>query len=423
MDAKELTMSNGYKEDKQTTPGTADRKGHVNHMLQVIESYIKGKSPAIFIFYGSRGSGKSTILEELHRKIPAIQSVRLLGKWSFAKSQPQEVEEQIRSRWQTLPKSRLGVILIEQLDEPLRRDDQVEVFHTFEQNILSEAALRPNILIIATATEDLQTWRDPDVRRRTENIALPPLRAEEVAIAAEEQGQDPKRAYQISCGHPQVLAWWLEDPSEGEAEITQRAVEFFLEDVSAKDRQTALMAAAMPQMDSLSISLILGEQSRVTALERVHMLVTKGLVHWDEKYGYYCFYDSAVRQLLARHLFQTTSNKFDEIHRIAGEYFREQAKGAAFLQRYIVPAIYHSAYENRKLTPEINGAHILAWLEKAGSYWLTANWEKILPAWENSAGEPAVREEIIDLIGADKFDAITRNLSGIFAQLKKTLEE
>jgi ATPase family associated with various cellular activities (AAA) len=417
-------MNVSHETEQNDLPGAASRRQHVDYVLKVVTTFKPGVSPAIIIFCGSRGCGKSTILEELRQKLAACPDVCLLGKWSFEEMQPPEVEAGIRAVWEGLPAGQTGVILIDHLDEPLRQDGHDEqILHKFEQEIMSEAVMRRNLMIVATSTEELRIWCDPDVRSQAHTIQLTPLQPEEVARAAEEHGLDGNRAMQISCGHPQVLAWWLAEPSLGEEEIARRAVEFFLAGMPAEDRQVALLAAAMPQLDSFIMLTALEDASQLAALEKVHMLMNAGLVHWEDTYGYYYFYDSSVRQLLARRLFYADPDKFDDTHRKASDYFKELARGAVYLERFLVGAVYHSAYAQRDLPTVRNGTAILTWLKKAGEYWLNANWAKVITAWETGAKESAVREEIIGLIGAEKFAAITTYLKHVQAEHMQALEE
>lgn len=413
----------------QTTliPGEANRKSCVDDVLSLISRPQEYSGPALITFYGSRGSGRTTIISQLQQRIPEIDSAVILGKWDFAQQITANVIEQIASSWISLPQGKTGVILIDHLDAPFLRAEQEPLFHQFESMILSAVVSRSDLLVAASSSVELYAWEDPDVKRRHKMYHILPLNMEELREDAGKSNFDAQEAMQITYGHPQVLAWWLEDQKQSVRVVTERAANFFLDDLSMPDRQFVLTASVFPQFNSHILSEAMDEEitqdSQLKVLQQIHRMMTGGLVYWDISYGYYRFYDSAVRRLLARHLLFADPDQFEKITRLAAQHFREVAKGSAFLHRQLVSAIYHTGYEYRKAGQAVAGDSILAWIDSCADYWVAASWEKVLPAWQEGAGEPAVREEIKALIGEKIFEVITHRLEALQERLRKTLKE
>ncbi|MGC8947201.1 MAG: hypothetical protein ACP5N6_13710 [Anaerolineae bacterium] len=225
---------------------------------------------------------------------------------------------------------------------------------------------------------------------------------------------DPERAFALSLGHPHVLKWLEERPDLPLEEIDRRVAILFLDGLSEKTRQMAEVASLFPAFDLAVLRPPLVSEEDAESfygeyIERLEELMQAGLVAWGGEVGAYRFREGVVRRLLARGLRRRDPERFSHIHRVAADYYRQEAMRAAYLHRTLVSALYHTAWahsgeENRA------GARCTRWVEETLGMWLSAPWDKVLRAWETGAGDEATREELRELIGPDAFERITRLL-------------
>jgi hypothetical protein len=125
---------------------------------------------------------------------------------------------------------------------------------------------------------------------------------------------------------------------------------------------------------------------------------------------YYRFTDNAVRRLLARQILFQSRKKFDEVHRVASEYYQAEATRPGYLHMHLVSAIYHLAQTINASGSQEIGKQCLNWVKSKINSWLSARLDEVIVAWENGAGEQGIAEEIKALIGQNYFKKITQQI-------------
>lgn len=378
-------------------------------MLSIIQSALQQLSkgnPVLLLFWAGRGGGKTTFLEFLKRSLQANDIV-LLGPWDCRSPLSGDLATQILTAIERVPRDARKLLLLDNIDELLRTNDG-EPFFAFEHEVLRELVKRGDTLIIATGRSPLVQWRDYDVRIAAQDHHIPPLSREEVAEWARVQGLDPDRAFALSMGYPQVLAWLEEQPDLPLEEIDRRVVALFLDGLPEKAHQLAEVASLLPVFDLAALRPLLsseedGESFYGKYTEHVGELIRAGLVALDIEVGAYRFRESAVRRLLARGLRHRDPEWFRHIHQVAANYYREEATRAAYLHRVLVSALYHTAWVD-------SAEKCVQWVGETLGLWMSAPWEKVLKTWETGAGDEATREELRELLSPDAFERITRLL-------------
>ncbi|MGC8947503.1 MAG: hypothetical protein ACP5N6_15260, partial [Anaerolineae bacterium] len=365
------------------------------------------KLPLLLVFWSGRGGGKTTLLHRLQDRLADIADVWLAGLWDVHTGSWKDLASQILDVFQQAPDGRHKLLLLDNLDALLRADGG-EPFFAFEHQVLRELVGRGDTLVIATSRAPLIQWREYDIRIAVQNHHIPPLSREEVADWARARGLDPERAFALSLGHPQVLAWLEEQPDLPPEEIDRRVAALFLEGLPEKTRQMAEVVSLFPAFDLAVLRpLLSGEEDTESFYgeytERLEELMGAGLVAWDGEVGAYRFREGTVRRLLARGLRRRDPGRFSHIHRVAADYYRQEAMRATYLHRTLLSALYHTAWAN-------SGEACVRWVEDTLGMWMSAPWEKVLIAWQTGAGDEATREELRELIGPDAFERITRLL-------------
>jgi hypothetical protein len=393
---------------------TALMKGY-QHILAMVEESITRLStpdgPSILTFWAGPGGGKTTFLNMVRNKY-AGDTLLVSGPWDFRSSPPEALASQVLTSVQEAPAGASKLVLLDNLDELLHTGDG-EPFFAFERQVLCELVRRGDTLIVVTSRAPLVQWRDYEVRISARNLHIHPLSREDVAEWARERQLDPDQAFEISLGHPQVLAWLQEQPNIPPEEIDRRVADLFLNGLSEKTRQLAEVASLFPVFDLAALRPVLSAEDTESFyseyVERLEELIRKGLVFWDGEVGAYRFQESTVRRLLARGVLHRDPEQFQHIHQVAAGYYQQEAQRATYLHRSLVSALYHTAQAHFGKGEEA-GKVCIHWIENTLGMWLGAPWEKVLWAWETGAGDEATREELQALLGPAAFERITRLL-------------
>ena len=380
--------------------------------------------PALITFWGNKGVGKTALLANFAHRLAADYPVDVMEIDELAQRSVEEIKQVI---WQRLEESSLDrsvVVLLDDLDELLRRDSQS--FFEFERIVIQPLMVKGNILILCTSHIELNQWREDDVRIRHVNHQVQAMTDEEVIALLSDTGIPAKKAYKLTFGYPKIADWLREDPTLTESQIAGRSWNYFLEDISEGARSIAEIIYCFPLFNiyilQTAYELLIGrELDYLVCLEWIKEYIRRGLLFWDVSVGSYRFTESAVRRLLARHLLYNDPDKFDKVQQIASEYFQSEARSPGYLHLHLVSAIYHIAQAQRDLPQQSNGQQCLDWFQSNLDSWQSARWGDVLDAWQNGAGESAVCEEIQELIGLRQYNALTREIkkAGNLLEVKK----
>lgn len=382
----------------------------LSKVQDALEQLAKGDRSVLLVLWAGRGGGKTTVLNLLRERYATAKDISLLGPWDARSYSFQVLASQVLSALESSPAESRKLILLDNLDELLRTDNG-EPFFAFEKDVVRELVARRDTLTVVTSRVPLIQWRDPDVRSAMGNLHISPLSREDVEEWAETRRLDPERAFALSLGHPQVLAWLQEQPDLSQEEVDRKVSRFFLESLSDRARRLAEVASLFPSFDFAVLHLVLstGEDEESfygEYMEHMEELMGTGLVYWDGEMGAYRFRESAVRRLLANVFLHDDPERFRSIHRTAAEYYREAARRAAYLHRTLVSALYHTAQAEGEKARQV----CVKWVEDTVGIWLGAPWEEVRKAWETGAEDETVREEIQERIGVAAFEHITRLL-------------
>lgn len=393
---------------------------------KALEQLQKGEfTPTLLTFWGSKGMGKTKLLKSicqyLSEKYPSIpaQTLNVEGL----------VLDEIRG---SLSDGGVGdnqdvnVILLDNIDELLRRSVEGDAFFEFEKGIILPLIEKANTLIITTSLIELNQWREDDVRVRLLNIRIPAWEEHEVAAMAEKAGMDANEVFALTCGQPKVVSWLLKNQTLSAKELAGQATTYFLDGIPEEARKIADIICLMPVFNAFLLQKIINDDSKpevsyMQCLVWLKEYIRRGLIFWDVSIGSYRFTDSAVRRLLARWILNDTPDHYQKIQQMAWDYFREEARGPGYLHIYLVSAVYHRAQTMRLQASREVGETLLKWVQDNLNNWRSARWGEVLTAWQSGAGEEAVRQEIEHLIGVKSFSAIESEIIKANQAMEATL--
>lgn len=395
-------------------PLEQSRMSLVTFAFKTLEQLEKGDfAPALITFWGSKGMGKTTLLENIYRFFSknhpsvAVQLLDLegpsLNELQDLLSQKNSGEEQQEPR----------VLLLDNIDDLLRRSIAGEVFFEFEQEIILPLIERADTLIIATSQIELNQWREDDIRVRQVNIQIPAWEEHEVAAMAQKAGMDANEVFALTFGQPKAVGWLLKNQSLSAKELAGKATDYFLEGIPDEARSIAKIICLMPVFNAFVLQKMVNpdpsqpeEVPYMECLAWIKEYIRRGLVFWDVSIGLYRFTDSAVRRLLARWVLNNEPEHYQKIQRMARAYFEEEAKGPGYLHLYLVSAVYHRGQTMRLQASREVGEAVAHWVQDNLEDWQSARWDDVLAAWQGGAGEESVRQEIEHLIGVKYFSII-----------------
>ncbi len=400
----------------------ASRVNPLNIVLDAQKRLDLQDGPLLLVFWGSRGCGKTTFLRETQKRLSLDPNIEIAGFWDLesqeASDLPERILEAVRSRT-----SKHKAIFIDNLDR-LLKDSTGREFFGFEQEAILPLIERGDTLIIAGSQVGLNQWQEYDVRDREESYQLGPLSLDEVREMLKTTKIDPETCYELTFGQPRVLDEYLSNPDWTEKEIARFAAEYFLEDLPDETREITQTVSLLPAFNIYILRKVRGDEKKDDEdllskyNDQINELTSRWIVQFDIDTGDYRFTDNAIRRLLALNLLKTRPKQFDQIQRIAAEYFQEEAKSASYLPQLIVSSIYHQAQANRTLSEAKRGLLCVNWIKEMRNFWNGARWEQVLEMWETGAGSPELRDEITSLIG-EKYH---KKIAEMFLQYKKEME-
>jgi predicted AAA+ superfamily ATPase len=371
--------------------------------------------PALITFWGNKGVGKTALLEHIAYRLSSSDNAEIVNIHQIDRLSLEQIKQTLKQKMSDVSRDKTAVVLLDDLDELLRKDKDGQSFFDFERNAIQPLIERGNVLILCTSQIELNQWREDDVRIRQVNYQILPMTPNEVVAVLSETKIAAKEAYRLTFGHPKVANWLLEDPTLTDKQIAEKAWDYFLEDIPIDALSIAGIIYLFPIFNIFILQktyeLLTGNTIEyLDCLEWIKEYIRRGLMYWDVSVGSYRFTDSAVRRLLARHILYKDPGKFEKIQQIASEYFRSEAQSPGYLHMHLVSAIYHLAQTRREISAQEIGQECLDWVQSNRSFWLSARWADVLVAWQNGAGEKAICDEIRDLIGLKQFNAITRKI-------------
>jgi hypothetical protein len=404
------------------TERLASRQTLLNKISEAMSAMEQPTTPLLLVFWGSHGGGKTTFLKEAEKRLVNKPDVGIAGFWTIKKSNFSRLPSLILSAVQSQSTTQKVVILdnLQVLLEAVTGED----FFDFENKAILPLIERGDTLILAGSQIELNQWQEYDVRFRQCNYHLDSLSLDEVKQMLSGTKLDPNLAYRLTFGQPRMLSVYMKKPRRTEKEISRNAADYFLKNLKAEVREVARIASLLPAFNIYVLRKIAGDdQSDDEGLlgqyhEHVNELTRRGIIQYDADLGAYRFTDEAVRRLLALDYRFSNPEHYDEAQKIAAEYFGEEAKGAAFLPRLIVSAIYHQAQINHTLSQAERGDLCIRWIKRMRNSWNDANWEQVLSMWDSALNSSELKDELVSLIGDKSFQKITHMFLSYQAEME-----
>lgn len=396
------------------------RMGLYNKILATLQSMKKSTDyPLLFIFWGSRGSGKTTFLNTVREKLSVNSDVEIAGFWNASEFTASSLSSAIKESLDKID-SGTKLVFIDNLDSFLQDSSGIELFG-FESDTLLPLIERQDTLILTGSQIEINLWQEYDVRVRQENLHLPHLALNEIQEVVQGTDLDKDHINRITFGHPKILELFLQHPNLTEEEASYYANNYFLDGLQEKTKELTRKASAFPMFDIYILRKIMGvdaddlkeDGDMLTWYnDRINELTQRWIVRFDSQVGAYRFTDDAVRKLISRDVQIRFRKEFIHIHQIAAEYYQEEAKNTSYLPQLFVSAIYHFAQVHAAKNKGNPGLACLSWVKEMQTSWLGASWVQVLHAWESGSGNEIVKNEINLLIGPKYFSKITELLSG-----------
>ena len=401
------------KKDTIVLPIGDSRKPLLEAAADALKNISIPNRPVLITFWGTKGVGKTTLLTNITRQLATDYPVEIVEISKIAQRSVEDIKYAIWQQLEKISLDRSAVILLDDLDELLRRDSHS--FFDFERTVIEPLTEKGNVLILCTSCIELNQWREDDVRIRQVNYQIQAMTDEEVMALLSDTRILAKKAYHLTFGHPKVANWLREDPTLTERQLSAKAWVYFLEDIPEAARSIAGIIYCFPLFNVFILkktyeSLTGNELDYLICLEWIKEYIRHGLLYWDVSVGSYRFTDSAVRRLLFRNILFSDPDRFDKVQQVASEYFQSEARSPGYLHLHLVSAIYHMAQAERRLSQEATGQQYLAWFGSNRESWQSARWGEVLAAWQTGAGEKAVCEEIQEFIGLRQYNALIREI-------------
>jgi hypothetical protein len=369
---------------------------------------------ALWAVWGSRGIGKTTLLQILQTRLRADTSVNVLGLWDLDQVDAYRFGKHLFDLLTQNADSRKKVVLLDNIDA-LLRDNEGAAFFDFEHDVIRVLLERNDTLIITTSRSQLRQWREPEVTARLAAYQLRALSVDQIHQVANEINFSAEQIYATTLGHPQAIRWLRDNPDLSASEIAQKAQTYFFAGLSEAANEFAQLCSSTFIFDIAVLRKILaqtqndnGAGSYAAFLEHIRELMRVGLVFWDVESGFYRFADNAVRQLCARAFQHQDPARFLAIHSIAATHYQTEAQRVTFLHSSFPSAIYHLASAVSS-TAEAR-TRCLQWVRENISNWIGADWDKVLEWWETGVGDPTIVQEIQQLIGMETFTQVSQLL-------------
>jgi len=403
-------------------PLMASRLNLVGKVLEALRKMDQQSSPLLLIFWGSRGSGKTTFLEETRNRLSSEPDVEVAGYWDMMEAQTKNIPKKILKAVDA-KKTRLKTVIFDNMDV-LLKDESGRTFFDFESKAILPLIERGDTLIIIGSQVELNLWQEYDVRLRLENHHIGPLSLEEIKEMVIGEKINAETVYELTFGQPKAIEKYITHTKWSGEDVARFATAYFLEELPKETRETAQMVSLFPAFNVYILRKVQGNANTdddgllAQYMDQINELTRRWIVRFDTDSGAYRFTDQAIRRLLALHVAASRPGQFTEIQQIAAEYFQEEAQNATYLPQLIVSAIYHQAQASRAKSQGKRGVHCVKWVESMRDYWNGANWKQVIEQWQSGDKNPELKNEITSLIGAGNFQRI----SALFLQYKLEME-
>lgn len=389
------------------------RQAIITTILTALEELTTSKNSGLLILWGGRGVGKTLLLDITEESIEASNSKTAVQRWDLSQHSPDDIRTRISNCINATESNQSQVVLLDNFDLLLRNDPDGSDFFDIEREVFLPAVEKGSCLFIVTSQIELTQWREDEVRLRQQSCEITSLSRLETNTLIPKLGLDTKKLYDSTFGHPKAIDWLLKEPKMSEEELSIRAFNYFLEGLNPGIQKLAEQVCLMPMFNPFLLRLIASQDDSdgsilyLNHLDQIRELIGVGLIFWDISIGAYRFRDNAVRRLLARKVRVREPQLFRDVNKIASDYYKAEARSASFLHRHLVSAVYHLANTLIANNDYENDKKYISWVCDNLSHWIGAQWDEVLKMWVNGANNPALSEEMKDLISIESFEKIT----------------
>jgi len=380
-------------------------------LAAVIELIVSTKT-SLLTLWGGRGVGKTFLLDLVEEKVVKSDSGITAQRWDLRQHSFDDIRAGISNCIDAAGVDHRRVILLDNFDVLLHNDPDGSDFFAIEREIILPAVEKGCCLFVVTSQIELTNWREYEVRQCQQGFQIPSLFRQDVDTLTQDVGLDPKQIYELTYGHPKAIAWLQEQSTISSEAISERAFEYFLEGLSPDVQQLTNQICLMPLFNPFLLRTIASQSDSspgtlyLKHLDQIRELMGIGLIYWDLPLGAYRFRDNAIRRLLARRIRLHDPQLFQRIHETTWQYYQAETLLAGFLHRHLVSAVYHLAKVQLANSGSDVGTDCLDWVTENLTNWGGAKWPEVLEMWVSGNNDPALAEEVIDLIGITSFDAI-----------------
>ena len=388
------------------------RQPIINAVFAAMEKLKLSKKTSLLILWGGRGAGKTLLLNSIEERIRTSDLNIVTQRWDIEQDTLDEIRARISECSDAAEAEQFRTVLLDNFDLLLRDNPDGDDFFDIERDVILPTVEKGSCCFIITSQIELTQWREDEVRHCQQSYPIPSLSRQETKALSQKIGVDSTNVYDLTFGHPKAIEWLLEEPGLNAEAISIKAFDYFLEGLPPDIQELANQICLMPLFNPYLLRLIASQGNSgpgilyLKHLDQLRVLMGVGLIYWDISVGAYRFRDNAVRRLLARGVQLHDAQLFHYVNETAKQYYQSDARSAGFLHRHLVSAVYHLANTQLAKDDHNIGAICLDWVRGNLTNWSGARWNEVQEMWNSSNHDPALAEEMKDLIGIAFFDAI-----------------
>ena len=204
----------------------SDSRILIDRISEAVRTLGSASGNRVLTFWANRGAGKTTFLNRVYA-FYANSSIVPLGPWDASSIAPETLMQEILNAVGNVSSENRKIVLIDNLDELLRVSRSGELFSKFENQIIYQLLKRDDILIVITSRFRITQWREYDVKCSHANFPIPALTKTEVLRLTTNWHIGPERAFELSLGYPQVIAWLKDDSGLSESKLANKIGSLF----------------------------------------------------------------------------------------------------------------------------------------------------------------------------------------------------
>jgi hypothetical protein len=375
-------------------------------LLEIVRNSILNEqkaSPQIINFWGGKGIGKTTLLNEISR-LDEIKDLQLLGPLDLNDFQDKNLYDlTILNR--ALHRAQHSIVLFDNVDAALEHPEKLLNLEEAIREFLHE-----NCTVIVTSQYRIYQW-SKDIKFYQKDFRIPLLTAMDISQMLQKDNVSDK--FVFTFGYPQILIWLSNEKSE-EQIIAQKATEYFMESLPVESKNLLFRMSLLPLFNVAALERITEttDKQSITYSKYADILNTferTGLIHWDEDWGIYRFVNSSARRLIATYHLYSDPASYRKIHQLAADYFADEAKRRSYFPCFFVSAVYHlmMMYEDKNIAKRM----ALEWLDHNIQPWMAFDQTAVFNAWESGGKEPDVRLEIQEILTDNNYFDVLQRLS------------